>query len=122
MSTQTIKNFVIGVAIVALAASISKIALGSAQLEQIGSLSNNEGIVVDVTTFKVVRGAASSDQAARIAALNAKQIADGAILFRTGDKLYIMDARPGNAPQMMRGEWPPQTVDDFNQIFTTRMR
>ena len=122
MSTETIKDFVLGVALVALAVSISKIALGSAQLEQIGSLSNNEGIVVDVTTFKVARGAASSDQAAHIAALNAKQIADGAILFRTGDKLYIMDARPGNAPQMMRGEWPPQTIDDFNQIFTTRMR
>ena len=122
MSTERMKNFVIGVAIVALAASVSRMAMGSAQLEQIGSLSNNEGIVVDVTTFKVARGAASSDQAARIAALNAKPIADGAILFRTGDKLYILDARPGDAPQMMRGEWPPQTVDDFNQIFTTRMR
>jgi hypothetical protein len=122
MSADKIKNLVIVVAIVALAASLSKIALGSAQLEQIGSLSNNEGIVVDVSTFKVARGAASSDQAAHIAALNAKPIADGAILFRTGDKLYIMDARPGEGPQMMRGEWPPQTIDDFNQIFTTRMR
>jgi hypothetical protein len=122
MSAEKIKNLVIVAATVALAASVSKIAFGSAQLEQIGSLSNNEGIVVDVATFKVARGAASSDQAVQIATLNAKQIADGAILFRSGDKLYIMDARPGEGPQMMRGEWPPQTIDDFNQIFTTRMR
>jgi hypothetical protein len=56
MSAEKIKNLVIVAATVALAASVSKIAFGSAQLEQIGSLSNNEGIVVDVATFKVARG------------------------------------------------------------------
>ena len=112
----------IGVTIGVLATSVCRLALGATLLEQIGILSNNEGIVIDVATFKVVRGAASSDQAAKIAALSAKQVTDGAIVFRTGDKLYIVDARPDGAPQMMRGNWPPQTVDDFNAIFTNRMR
>jgi hypothetical protein len=122
MSISAIRTLMIGVTIGVLATSVSRLALGSTLLEQIGILSNNEGIVVDVATFKVVRGAASSDQAAQIAALSAKQVTDGAIVFRTGDKLYIVDARPGDAPQMMRGNWPPQTVDDFNSIFTNRMR
>ena len=122
MSVSAIRTLMIGVTIGVLATSASRLALGSTLLEQIGILSNNEGIVVDVATFKVVRGAASSDQAAQIAALSAKQVTEGAIVFRTGDKLYIVDARPGSAPQMMRGNWPPQTVDDFNAIFTNRMR
>jgi hypothetical protein len=122
MPTSTSKALLIGIAIGALAALASSLALGSVQLEQIGSLSNNQGIVVDVATFRVVKGSASEDTAARLATLNAKQLTEGAVVFRAADKLYVVDANPGPAPQFMRGSWPPQTVDDFNAIFTNRMR
>ena len=122
MAASTMRTFVIAVAIVASVTCVSKLVLGSAQLEQIGSLSNNEGIVVDIKTFKIARGVASGDPSARLVMLNAKLVAEGAIVFRTGDKLYIVDAQPDDTPQAMRGNWPPQTIDDFNSIFTTRMR
>ena len=106
----------------------------SGRVAQLGTSSRN-AVMMEVEKINAAGGLAGRQiemvirdskgqpqEAARIAALNAKPIADGAILFRTGDKLYILDARPGDTPQMMRGEWPPQTVDDFNQIFTTRMR
>jgi hypothetical protein len=122
MSRSTTKILMLGVVIAVAAAGVSGFALGSAQLEQIGSLSDNEGIVVDLKTFKIAKGSASGDPAAGLVMLNAKQVAAGAIVFRTGDSLYIIDAQPGETPQMMRGDWPPQTIDDFNSIFTTRMR
>jgi hypothetical protein len=120
--TSTSNVLMIGFAAGALAAIASSLALGSVQLEQIGSLSNNQGIVIDVPTFRVVKGTASEEVTARLAALNAKQLTQGAIVFRAADKLYVVDANPGGPPHMMRGSWPPQTIDDFNAIFTTRMR
>lgn len=122
MPTSTRRALVIGIGIGACAAMASSLALGSVQLEQIGSLSNNQGIVVDVVTFRVVKGTASTDDnAARLISVNAKQLKEGAIVFRAADKLYVVDANPAPAPQFMRGDWPPQTVDDFNAIFY-RMR
>jgi len=56
MSAERMKNFVIGVLIVALAASVSRVAMGSAQLEQIGSLSNNEGKASTIGFYEVVLG------------------------------------------------------------------
>jgi hypothetical protein len=61
MSRSTTKILMLGVAIAVAAAGVSGFALGSAQLEQIGSLSNNEGIVVDLKTFKIAKGSASGD-------------------------------------------------------------
>jgi len=122
MVASTMRTFMIAVAIVASATCVSKLVLGSSQLEQIGDLSNNEGIVVDVKTFKIARGVASGDPSARLIMLNAKLVTEGAIVFRTGDKLYIVDAQPDATPRAMRGNWPPQTIDDFNSLFTTRMR
>jgi hypothetical protein len=122
MFISTMKMVTFGAAIAVAAAGVSGFALGSAQLEQIGSLSNNEGIVVDLKTFKIKKGSASGDPASRLIMLNAKQVAAGAVVFRTGDSLYIIDTQPGETPPMMRGDWPPKTIDDFNSIFTTRMR
>jgi hypothetical protein len=116
-STRTV--LMIGFTAGVVAAMASSLALGSVQLEQIGSLSNNQGIVVDVA---VAKGTASEDVTARLATLNAKQLTEGAIVFRAADKLYVVHAIPGGPPPMMRGSWPPQTIDDFNAIFTTRMR
>jgi hypothetical protein len=61
---------------------------------ELGTLSSNDGIYVDVTDFKITRGAAKGDPAAQIAKLHAHEAADGAIIFRSGSKLYIVDAKP----------------------------
>ena len=60
----------------------------------LGTLSSNDGIYVDVKDFKISKGAAKGDPNAQIAKLGAREATDGAIIFRTGSKLYIVDAKP----------------------------
>jgi hypothetical protein len=73
------------------------------------NLANNEGIFVDKGTFKVVRGMAKGDPAAQIAKLGAKPATEGAIIFRSGDKLYVVDAVPGGGTMnlMYEGAFAP---------------
>jgi hypothetical protein len=60
----------------------------------LGALASNEGIFVDVKEFRVAKGAAKGDPAAHIAKAGAKEAPDGAIIFRSGNKLYIADGKP----------------------------
>jgi hypothetical protein len=76
---------------------------------QIDDLASNEGIFVNKSTFKVVRGMAKGDPAAQIAKLGAKPATEGAIIFRSGDKLYVVDAVPGGGTMnlMFEGSFSP---------------
>ena len=65
----------------------------------LGQLASNEGIYVDMKDFKIAKGAAKGDPAAQIAKLGAREISDGAIIFRSGAKLYIVDSRPPSTSQ-----------------------
>lgn len=60
----------------------------------VGEMANNEGIFVDSKTFKVAKGTAKGDPSAQIAKLGAKEVGAGAIIFRSGDKLYMVDGTP----------------------------
>ena len=60
----------------------------------VGQLASNEGIYVDVKEFKINKGAAKGDPQAQIAKSGAREVSDGAIIFRSGEKLYIVDGRP----------------------------
>jgi hypothetical protein len=60
----------------------------------LGSLANNEGIYVNMTDFNIHKGAAKGDPATQLSKSGAREVADGAIIFRSGDKLYIVDGRP----------------------------
>jgi hypothetical protein len=62
----------------------------------LGALASNEGIYVNVTDFKITKGAAKGDPAAQIAKAGAKEAPDGAIIFRSGNKLYIADGKPAS--------------------------
>jgi len=66
----------------------------SSSQSAVGQLASNEGIFVDVKEFKIAKGAAKGDATAQIAKLGAREVADGAIIFRSGDKLYIVDGKP----------------------------
>jgi hypothetical protein len=70
----------------------------------IDDLANNEGIFVNKSTFKIVRGVAKSDPTAQIAKLGARPATEGAIIFRSGDKLYIVDAVPGGGTMNLQFE------------------
>lgn len=60
----------------------------------LGNLANNEGIYIDKAQFRIAKGAAKGDPAAHIQKSGAREVADGAIIFRSGDKLYIIDGSP----------------------------
>jgi hypothetical protein len=49
--------------------------------------------------FKISKGAAKGDASQHVAKLNAREVTDGAIIFRAGDKLYIVDGRPAAKTQ-----------------------
>jgi hypothetical protein len=80
------------------AVAVSTVA-GMQQRTMIGELANNEGIYVDLKGFKIAKGAAKGDPSTQIVKMGAREVADGAIIFRSGDKLYIVDGKPaGSAP------------------------
>jgi hypothetical protein len=60
----------------------------------LGNLANNEGIYVDMSEFRIAKGAAKGDPAAQIQKSGAREVSDGAIIFRSGNKLYIVDSAP----------------------------
>jgi hypothetical protein len=60
----------------------------------VDQLASNEGIFVDVKEFKINKGAAKGDPSAHIAKSGAREVSEGAIIFRSGNKLYIVDGTP----------------------------
>ena len=96
----------VGAASVGLVVADWKLASAATTIDDLG---NNEGIFVDKNTFKVVRGMAKGDPAAQIAKLGARPATEGAIIFRSGDKLYIVDAVPGGTQMdlMFEGAFAP---------------
>jgi hypothetical protein len=60
----------------------------------LGHLASNEGIYVDMSEFRIAKGAAKGDPAAHIQKSGAREVSDGAIIFRSGNKLYIVDSTP----------------------------
>lgn len=72
----------------------------------IGGLGDNEGLYVDLKEFKIHKGKVGATPAAQLARLEAKEVSDGAVIVRSGGKLYIVDAQPqGSTPQAMKGFW-----------------
>jgi hypothetical protein len=60
----------------------------------LGSLASSEGIYVNMQDFKIAKGTAKGDLSDQLVKSGAKEVADGAIIFRSGNKLYIVDGRP----------------------------
>jgi hypothetical protein len=82
----------------AIAVAATHLATAAAPIDDLAS---NEGIFVDKGTFKIMRGMAKTDPTAQIMKLGARPVEEGAIIFRTGDQLYIVDAVPGGGPRML---------------------
>ena len=76
---------------VALTSSVSTLALAQ---DAARTIANNGSILVDGRTFTVTPGTAKGDVSAQVKDLGAREMGPGAIIFRSGDKLYIVDAVP----------------------------
>ena len=60
----------------------------------VGQLASNEGIHVDAKEFRINKGAAKGDPSDQIVKSGAKEVSEGAIIFRSGGTLYIVDGKP----------------------------
>src|SRR5580692_6772329 len=57
-----------------------------------GTIADQDSIFIDGQSFKITPGTAKPDAAGRIKSLVARELGPGAIVYRSGDKLYIMGA------------------------------
>ena len=77
-------------ATVAMMSSVSTLAMAQSQ-DAVRSIANNDSIFIDGKSFSVTPGKSKEDVAAQIKNLGAREMGPGAIVFRSGDKLYIVD-------------------------------
>ena len=98
MSPSKVSLLAIAVASIGIAVGVSRFATAAAPIDDLAS---NEGIYVDKGNFKVMRGMAKTDPTAQIMKLGARPVEEGAIIFRSGDQLYIVDAVPAGGPHML---------------------
>lgn len=102
MSARKLTFLAVGATAIALLASVPKLAISAQERAQLGALNINEGIYVDRKSFGIIKGSAKTDPTAQIAKLGALEVKAGAIIFRAGDKLYLVDADP-DAKSMYSG-------------------
>jgi hypothetical protein len=57
-----------------------------------GTIADNDSIFIDGTTFRVTAGKAKGSVSGVIKTLGARELGPGAIVFRSGERLYIVDA------------------------------
>jgi hypothetical protein len=102
------KGTFIGLATIGLVASAATLAIAQAPSQDvISKLDNNQGIFVDKNSFDVVKGNAKTDNPLpTLTKRGAREVSAGAIIFRSGDKLYIVDGTPP-------ADAPPQAMKDF---------
>lgn len=107
MSSNKTTFLVLGAAAIALAASLPKLAISATERAQLGSLSASEGIYVDKKSFGIIKGAAKTEPTeAQLSKLGAKEVKDGAIIYRVGAKLYLVDTDP--SVKSMYSDWAQQ--------------
>jgi hypothetical protein len=116
---------ILGIGIVSLSGAATLAIAQAPSHEVISTLNDNQGILVDKQTFDVIKGNAKSDNPlATLAKMGAREVSAGAIVFRHGDKLYIVDGTPPGhaAPQAVkafRSDWNAHYMKDFQDNFAT---
>lgn len=85
------RNPAVGIAAVVALAALS-VTPALAQSQDTGrTLGNGESLFIDGRTFSVTPGTSKNDLANQIERLGARPLGAGAIIFRSGDGLYILD-------------------------------
>lgn len=92
MSPSKVSLLLVAAAAAGFAVTASRFAIAAPEKGEIATLGPNHGIVVDPKTFAVTKGVSKTDPTAHIVKLGAREVTNGAVIFRVGDKLYIADA------------------------------
>ena len=77
---------------VTLLSSVSMFATAHAQQTAVG-IPDNDSVYVDAKSFQVVPGKGKGDAAAQIRDLGARELGPGAIIIRSGNKLFIAEGQ-----------------------------
>jgi hypothetical protein len=77
--------------LVGMASAFSSLA-AAGDSRPVGTIADNDAIFVDGRTFSILAGKGKGDASAQIKALNARDLGPGAIIFRSGERLYIAGA------------------------------
>src|SRR5258708_27903063 len=99
-SLRAASSLALVAAVVGLASLSTRSAMAQSQQTH-AIIGDNESILIDGKTFKLTVGKAKSDSSAPIRVLGARELDPGALIFRSGEKLYIVDSPlrlPGRAP------------------------
>jgi hypothetical protein len=80
--------------------------------DKLATLNDNDGLVVDKGSFTVVKGnGAKANPLATLKRMGAREVSDSAIIYRSGNKLYIVDGKlPSKMPKQYSSslkEWCP---------------
>jgi len=67
-----------------------------AETKAVAELGNNEGVYVDKTTFKLHLGKPKATPSAEALSKGGHEVSNGAIIYRSGGKLYLVDATPSS--------------------------
>jgi len=100
-------------AAVSLLSSVATFAPAHAQQTAI-AIPDNDSVYVDAKSFQVVPGKGKSDAGAQIRDLGARELGPGAIIIRSGNKLYIAEG------QTLRGVVTAYAYDprQYNPVLT----
>jgi Putative metallopeptidase len=88
ITARRTSSHVVALLTVALATS----AWTAARAQSTAGIADKDSIFIDGKTFQIVPGKAHDDFAKRVEGMGAREIGPGAIIFRSGDKLYIAGA------------------------------
>ena len=79
-------------------------AQGNSQV--VGDLADKEGLYVDLKEFKIYKGHVGGKAAGQLGMVDAREVSEGAIIVRSGGKLYLVDTKPrDDTPQAMKDFW-----------------
>src|SRR5262245_50409102 len=111
MSARSITLLAMGAAI-GFAASAT---LSAQERAQMGALNSNQGIHVDPKTFNITKGTPKTDPTADLVKLAAQEVKAGAIIFRNGDKLYLVDTDAKGDKSYLYSGWAAEAFSGAGQ-------
>jgi hypothetical protein len=81
-----------GLAVPSVASAQSQVPASAAPTALPSEIADNDGIFIDGKNFTVTPGRAKGDASTQVGALGARSLGPGAIVFRSGERLYIVSA------------------------------
>ena len=73
------------------------------------------GLHVDPKTFNITKGSPKTDPSAELVKLAAQEVKAGAIIFRNGDKLYLVDTDAKGDKSYLYSGWAAEAFSGAGQ-------